>query len=376
MPADRPKRLFTVATSDPRELGPFLKARLGGPPAAAAQLLAEGAVFVGRTRAQGPAQVLTPGARVTVYTAGTGRRDPAPALLARLTDEAVLVLDKPAGLSTQPGRRGGPSLQALLPAGATLLHRLDAEASGLLLGARTPAAAAALQQALGRGAITRDYVAIVAGRLPEAGRIELPIGPRAASGPMSALRQCYPVGSPHGQPATTLFRVAGRRGAATAEQTLLLVRLLSGRTHQIRAHLAALGCPLLGDLAYGGPPAARLMLHAARLRFTHPRTGKPCQVLSPPPPEFAWPAELVLTDPPGAPGLVGSPGASGLVGSPGSPGSLGSLGPGGRPSSPGADGTSHVGDAGSCVRYSTLAAALDAAFPRPGRQPTAAASAP
>ena len=338
MPADRPKRLFTVATSDPRELGSFLKARLGGSPAAAMQLLAEGAVFVGRTRAQGPAQVLAPGARVTVYTAGADRRDPAPALLTRLTDEQVLVLDKPAGLSTQPGRRGGPSLQALLPAGATLLHRLDAEASGLLLGARTPAAAAALQQALGRGAITRDYVAIVAGRLPEAGRIELRIGPRAASGPMSALRQCYPVGSPHGQPATTLFRVAGRRGEATAEQTLLLVRLLSGRTHQIRVHLAALGSPIVGDLAYGehGPPAPRLMLHAARLRFSHPRTGRPCQILSPPPPEFAWPPELVLVDAPAA-----------------------------------ADATSQR-DPGT--RYASLAAALDAAFVPAARHPAAAPS--
>lgn len=356
MPADRPKRLLTVATSDPRELGRFLKARLGGPPATAGQLLAEGAVFVGRTRAQGPAQVLSPGARVTVYTAAAPARDPGPALLTKLSDQEVLVVDKPAGLSTQPGRRGGPSLQALLPADATLLHRLDAEASGLLLGARTPAAAAALQQALGRGEITRDYVAIVTGRLPESGRIELRIGPCATSSPMSALRQCYPVGSAHGQPATTLFRVVGRRGEAAAEQTLLLVRLLSGRTHQIRAHLAALGCPLLGDPAYGGPPAARLMLHAARLRFTNPRTGKPCQLLSPPPPEFAWPAELVLTGPPDPPGL---------------PGSLGSSGPSG---SSGSDDKARA--AGSRARYQTLAAALDAAFPQPRPLPTATASAP
>lgn len=339
MPADRRKRLLTVATSDPRELGRFLQARLGGPPAAAALLLAEGAVFVGRSRAQGPTQVLSPGALVTVYAAAARPGPPAPALVVKLTDEEVLVVDKPAGLCTQPGRRGGPSLQALLPVGVTLLHRLDAEASGLLLAARTPAAAAALQQALGRGAITREYVAIVAGRLPESGRIELRIGPRAASGPMSALRQCYPAGSPHGQPATTLFRVAGRRGEAAAEQTLLLVRLLSGRTHQIRAHLAALGCPILGDLAYGGPPAARLMLHAARLRFPKPRTGKPCQVLSPPPPEFAWPAELVLTDPP-------------------------------RPDD------ARPRDGASCARYPTLAAALDAAFPPPTQKPAAPAPAP
>jgi RluA family pseudouridine synthase len=346
MPAERAKRLFTVASTDPRELGRFLQARLGGSPATVAQLVAEGAVFVGRSRALEPRQALGPGARVTVYTADTPA--PPPALQVRLSDADFLVVDKPAGLSTQPGRRGGPSLQALLPPGATLLHRLDAEASGLLLCARTATAAATLQRALERGAITREYLAIVAGRLPESGRIELRIGPRACSGPMSALRQCYPVGSPHGQPATTLFRVAGRRGAGAAEQTLLLVRLLSGRTHQIRVHLAALGSPILGDLAYGepGPPAPRLMLHAARLRFPHPRTGRPCEILSPPPPELAWPPELVLAEASNAPA---APGAS---------------------DAPITDAKTSRRDAGT--RYSTLAAALDAAFPLAARSPTAA----
>ena len=291
MPADRPKRLFTVAAQDPRELVRFLQLRLDLPPAAAQQLLAEGAVFVGLKRAQLPTPLLTPGARVTVYSAAAKAPEKPvalPGLNVALSDEDILVVDKPAGLPAQPGRRGGPSLAALLPPHALLLHRLDAEASGLLLCARSAAAAAELQHALNQGEITREYAAVVAGHPPAAGRIELRIGAGAQRGPMSALRQCYPVGSPHGQPATTLFQVAGRTGPGPTAPALLLVQLLTGRTHQIRVHLAALGHPILGDVAYGGPPARRLLLHAVRLRFRHPRTGQLCQVVSPPPPEFGW----------------------------------------------------------------------------------------
>ncbi len=291
MPTDRPKRLFTVAAQDPRELLRFLQARLDLQAAAAQQLLAEGAVFVGLKRAQQPTPLLTPGARVTVYSAAT--QNPRAAARSTLqvarSDEDILVIDKPAGLCTQPGRRGGPSLVAQLPPHAVLLHRLDAEASGLLLGARNAAAAAKLQHDLNRGEITREYAAVVAGCPAAAGRIDLRIGAGAQSGPMSALRQCYPVDSPHGQPATTLFHTAGRVGTGANAATLLLVQLRSGRTHQIRVHLAALGHPILGDVAYGGPPAPRLLLHAVRLRFRHPRTGQSCQVVSPPPPEFGWP---------------------------------------------------------------------------------------
>ena len=291
MPADRPKRLFTVAAPDPRELGRFLQVRLAVPPAVAQQLLAEGAVFIGGRRAQLPTPPLAPGARVTVYFAAApspGKAAARPGLHVALTDEDVLIVDKPAGLCAQPGRRGGPSLTALLPPHAVLLHRLDAEASGLLLCARNPAAAAALQQALSLGEITREYAAVVAGLPPESGRIDLRIGPGAQRGPRSALRQCYPASSPHGQPATTLFRVAGQAGSGPGAR--VLVQLWTGRTHQIRVHLAALGHPILGDVAYGGPPAPRLLLHAVRLRFRHPRTGQLCQVVSPPPPEFGWPS--------------------------------------------------------------------------------------
>lgn len=246
-----------------------------------AQLIAEGSVRLGQRRAERPLQPLTPGERVTVFIAAAPPRPvSAPELRIAMQDAEVMVIEKPPGLSTQPGRRGGPSLTALLPPQVSLLHRLDAEASGLLLAARTPQAAAALQQALDAGAISRSYVAVVAGSPPDSGCIELRIGPRAQSGPMSALRQCYPRGSAHGQPATTLFQVIARSGAGAAAQALLLVRIRSGRTHQIRVHLAALGSPIYGDPSYGGPAAARLLLHAAELRFLHPRTGKPCHVLS------------------------------------------------------------------------------------------------
>jgi 23S rRNA pseudouridine1911/1915/1917 synthase len=277
---------------------PWLCARLELPAAAAQLLLAEGAVFVGGNRAQKAQQPLLPGARVTVYMAAAPAATPSLRIVH--VDDEVLVVDKPAGLSTQPGRRGGPSLLALLPQDARLLHRLDAEASGLLLCARTVRATAALQQALHRGEVTREYAAVVSGSPAESGRIDLRIGPRAPSGPMSTLRQCYPASSAHGQPATTLFQVISRLcgTSGTPPQALLRVRLQTGRTHQIRVHLAALGCPIVGDWAYGSQApgqagrAPRLFLHALRLRFRHPRTGEACQVLSPPPPEFGWPAEL------------------------------------------------------------------------------------
>jgi 23S rRNA-/tRNA-specific pseudouridylate synthase len=204
----------------------------------------------------------------------------------------VLVVDKPAGLETLPGRRGGPSLQQLLPAGATPLHRLDAEASGLVLCARSHAAAAVLQPALASGRISREYAAVVRGAPPDSGRIDLRIGARAGGQPMAARRQCYPADATQGQAATTLFQTLGRRrDDAGQPQALLQVELQSGRTHQIRVHLATLGFPIVGDRLYGdGDQAAgRLLLHAQRLRFRHPRTGRPCLAVSPPPPEFGWP---------------------------------------------------------------------------------------
>ena len=94
-----------------------------------------------------------------------------------MQDAEVMVIEKPPGLASQPGRRGGPSVTALLPPQVSLLHRLDTEASGLLLAARTPLAAAALQQAFDAGAVSRSYVAVVAGSPPDSGCVELRIGP-------------------------------------------------------------------------------------------------------------------------------------------------------------------------------------------------------
>jgi 23S rRNA pseudouridine1911/1915/1917 synthase len=157
------------------------------------------------------------------------------------------------------------------------LHRLDRGTSGILLLAKSKAG----ERAIGlfkRHAIHREYCAIVSGRvLGEEGKIDLPL----ARGEFSRGRRIAP--DAHGKRAITRYRVLERYGQAT----LLHIELHTGRTHQIRVHLASLGHPVLGDRVYGPPedPLAvpRLMLHAKRLAFRHPTTGEKEDLKSAPP---------------------------------------------------------------------------------------------
>jgi 23S rRNA pseudouridine1911/1915/1917 synthase len=225
-------------------------------------------------------------------------------------DADLLVVNKPAGLVVHPGagHRTGTLVHALLahcgPAlsgigGARrpgIVHRLDRGTSGLLVVAKTDAAHQALARALKARAVERRYLALVHGRVPHAeGRIEAAIG----RDPRDRLRMAVrPAGA--GRPALTRYRVLERFTRPTP-LTLLEVALGTGRTHQIRVHLAHVGFPVVGDRPYGrgvargAAPAlaARATaldgqaLHAAVLAFDHPVTGARLRFEAPPPPALA-----------------------------------------------------------------------------------------
>ena len=198
-------------------------------------------------------------------------------------DDALLVLDKPSGLLSVPGR--GPDkadclaarVQARYPE-ALVVHRLDMDTSGLMLMARGAAMQRALSQAFAARAVTKRYVAVVAGRLAmqetDWGTIDLPLICDWPNRP----RQM--VDAARGKPSVTRWRVLGHEGATTRVE----LEPVTGRSHQLRVHLAALGHPILGDPLYGDPSASsRMLLHASALRLAHPATGAERAFESPPP---------------------------------------------------------------------------------------------
>jgi len=204
-------------------------------------------------------------------------------------DDTLLVLDKPAGLVMHPGSGNwrGTLLNALLHhapqlAGvprAGIVHRLDKDTSGLLVVARTLAAQTDLVRQLQARTVQREYLALAVGDLARGGTIDAPIGRHPTRRTTMAVVAT-------GRPARTHYTVMERFGSAT----LLRCRLETGRTHQIRVHLASLGHPLAGDPAYGRkrPPGfARQALHAFRLGLVHPATREPCAWESPLPADFA-----------------------------------------------------------------------------------------
>jgi 23S rRNA pseudouridine1911/1915/1917 synthase len=167
-----------------------------------------------------------------------------------------------------PGHRTGTLAQAV---GGWLVHRLDRDTSGLLVVAKTEDVHRKLQDELRRREIKREYLALVEGR-PDArsGTIDAPIGRDRGSRTVMSTRTDKP------RDAVTHFEIEQE----LARTTLLRVRLVTGRTHQIRTHLAAIGYPVCGDPVYGGGVAGnrlgltRQFLHAANLLFRHPRTGE------------------------------------------------------------------------------------------------------
>ncbi len=203
-------------------------------------------------------------------------------------DEQVLVVDKPAGIVVHPspGHATGTMVHGLLgrTAGGDeerpgIVHRLDRDTSGLLVVARTQEAYERLQELVRNRELERRYKALVRGR-PRSwrGRIEAPIG-RDRHDPT---RQSLETDTP--REAVTHFEVE----RLLEKHALLDVRLETGRTHQIRVHLAAIGLPVVGDPVYGIPDEQlkRQFLHAWRLAFPHPVSGEPIEVESPLPPEL------------------------------------------------------------------------------------------
>jgi len=213
----------------------------------------------------------------------------AEALRARVlhSDRRVIVLDKPAGLAVQGGSKQNRPLDhllvALVPAGEEpprLVHRLDRDTSGALVLARGAAAARALTAAFRERQARKLYLALVEGRLPKlAGRIDLPLAKGGEAG-----RERMGVDEDDGEHAVTLYAEV----AATQNNRVSLVALspLTGRTHQLRAHLAALGHPILGDGKYGAREPGQLMLHASEIAVPHPEDGTTLRVAAPLPEHF------------------------------------------------------------------------------------------
>ena len=211
-------------------------------------------------------------------------------------DDWLLVVDKAAGMVVHPGagHKKGTLVHALLGKGVALssvgdktrpgiVHRLDKETSGLLLVAKNNQAHRLLQAQFASRSLSKTYTALVKGRVEfEEGRICEPIGrDRKIRQKMAVVKD------ERGREAETHYRVLKRFPHAT----LLEIKLLTGRTHQIRVHFAHLGCPVVGDAMYGRESAGRRLsrrhaLHASKISFTHPKTGKIMEFESPLPDDF------------------------------------------------------------------------------------------
>ncbi len=275
----RPARLRLVASAKDAgaALLPFVAARGAVPEELAREAIRRGGAFLRGRRVRDPQALLQEGDRVEVDL-----REPAPAQLPQVLhlDRLVLAVDKPAGVLAQEGRAGGPALPDLCsrllrdrgePDTALLVHRLDRGTTGVTVLARTRAAQNALLAEFREGRAAKEYLALCAGE-PSADDLASELALGADPGTPGKRRH-----DPNGEPARTRFRVLRRlRGAA-----LIAAFPETGRTHQVRVHLAALGLPIAGDERYGGPrfltredgrrlELSRPLLHALALRLRHP----------------------------------------------------------------------------------------------------------
>jgi 23S rRNA pseudouridine1911/1915/1917 synthase len=231
--------------------------------------------------------------------AGPLRPEPVPVEV-RYCDDDLFVVAKPAGLVVHPGagHAHGTLVHGVLaldpavaevgdPARPGIVHRLDRDTSGLMVVARTPEAYDGLVAALARRTVGREYVALVWGHPAHArGVVDAPIGRSTSRRTRMAVRR-------QGKDARTAYEVL--EWFVDPDVARLECRLETGRTHQIRVHLAAIGHPVVGDGTYGGQraplPLARPFLHAGRLTLDHPRTGEPMVFEEPLPPDLQDPLD-------------------------------------------------------------------------------------
>ncbi|MDH4217008.1 MAG: RluA family pseudouridine synthase [Gallionella sp.] len=194
-------------------------------------------------------------------------------------DDLLLVANKPAGMLSVPGR--GEDKQDCFSArtqqqypDALVVHRLDMATSGLMLFARGDEMQRRLSQMFHEREVAKRYVAVVAGKLAGAGEIDLPL---AADWPN---RPKQKVDHASGKHSLTRYRLLTHD--VVTQTSRVELEPVTGRTHQLRVHLAAIGHPIIGDALYGGRASTRMMLHASLLNFAHPRSGEPLSIASEP----------------------------------------------------------------------------------------------
>lgn len=291
-------RLLAGPEEDGSRLDQFLAAHAGDLSRTVLRRVIEiGGVHVGGRRVRRCSQPVRVGEAVEVYIDGlplTPWRLAEGDLLFR--DRWLIAIAKPAGIETQPtpARYQGTLYEALLtflkdpfrpldapPLG--MVQRLDRDTSGVIVFSIHPKAHRGLTEALAGGAARKQYLALVTGEPREgAGEIRSLLARSRGSNLVKSVAR-------GGKEAITRFRVVDRFGDAA----LVEVEILTGRSHQIRAHMAELGHPLVGDCRYGGAPmlrgmaVSRQMLHAARIELRHPVTGKPLRIEAPLPADLA-----------------------------------------------------------------------------------------
>jgi len=290
------RRSLRVGSSDSGTgLEAFVSSKLDLEPGVAGRLIGQGSVYVQGKRCKNRDRVLRSEEQVMVVLSERGRStlEPvspqSPPVQVLFEDAALLAVNKPAGLDSQPSAsRGGDNALDLIAARLRRrpgrVHRLDRETSGVLVFGKTSQAAGALSDQFRRGSALKRYLAVTSSRLPESGTIDLPI-----SKDPSRVGRYRATRSANGEPAVTHFR----RLFASDQYSLVVLYPQTGRTHQLRAHLAALGSPILGDVLYGGPveldqqPIGRTLMHAQGLQHEHPTSAERLCLEAPLPEDLA-----------------------------------------------------------------------------------------
>ena len=230
---------------------------------------------------------------MTPAVAAFATPDEPPGLRIVMVDDELVVVDKPSGMPSVPARTAldPPDVATVLAAGFGPLeaaHRLDRDTSGLLVLARSREVRGLLGRAFEAGRVGKRYLAVVEGSLPrDSGVIHLPLADDVDRPPRKRVDPIL------GRRATTRWRVlaeADSAGPSPRRVSLVELEPVTGRSHQLRVHLAWLGCPISGDRLYGrdANPPAPLALHAASIVFPHPRTGLPVSLVAASPAGAVW----------------------------------------------------------------------------------------